>query len=262
MVSKQRQGGPCCPCAGSHPSNGTRSASTCKTRHCPCRKIGRQCTNCGPKKLERCTNCSAAEEEANVENPPSQPINNQTQRCAEEEAKDENPPSQPINSQTQRCDTQTQREDIAEDDFVQQFFDTAYGDTAARAANVGPPSEWKSMLMEAFGGKLFRSLYTLPDGNVGREFINTLAELKEKRVQGLVPPEFEFLFKGLVLQRDRHFTKAKDINPLLKRRICRTLLRGRFKSCMSKRSDARTSFQKAIIHALLMNSLSSYASSG
>ena len=95
--------------------------------------------------------------------------------------KDENPPSQPIN-ETQRCDTQTQREDIAEDDFVQQFFDTAYGDTAARAAHVGPPSEWKSMLVEAFGGKLFRSLYTLPDGNVGREFINTLAELKEKRV--------------------------------------------------------------------------------
>ena len=73
--------------------------------------------------------------------------------------------------------------------------------------------------MEAFGGKLFRSLYTLPDGNVGREFINTLAELKENRIQGLVPPEFEFLFKGLVLQRDRHFTKAKDIKVLLKRRM-------------------------------------------
>ncbi|CAN0027449.1 unnamed protein product, partial [Heterosigma akashiwo] len=169
MVSKQRQGGPCCPCAGSHPSNGTKSASKC-IRGCKCRQIGRLCTNCGPKGLGRCTNCSA---EAKVESPPSQSIDNRTQRCAEEEVKDENPPSQPIN-ETQRCDTQTQREDIAEDDFVQQFFHTAYDDTTARAAHVGPPSEWKSMLMEAFGGKLFRSLYTLPDGNVGREFINTL----------------------------------------------------------------------------------------
>ena len=102
---------------------------------------------------------------------------------------------------------------------MQQFFETAYDDVAARAASVGPPSKWKTILVEVFGGKLFRSLYSLPDGNVGREFINRLAELKDKRVLGQVPPEHEFLFKALVLQRDRHFKKARDIKPLLKRRM-------------------------------------------
>ena len=133
MVSSQGQDGPCCPCAGSHKSNGTRSASHCKTRACKCRMAGRPCTNCGPGKLGNCTNCSAAEEEAKVETPSSQPLNNQSQRS----------------------NTQTQREDIADDDFVQQFFETAYDDVAARAASVGPPSKWKTMLVEAFGGKLF-----------------------------------------------------------------------------------------------------------
>ena len=80
--------------------------------------------------------------------------------AAEEEEHVKTNSSQPLNNQTQRGDTQTQREDIAEDDFGQQFFKTVYDDAAERAASVGPPSKWKTMLVEACGS-VWRKAFSL-----------------------------------------------------------------------------------------------------
>ncbi|CAM9602646.1 unnamed protein product, partial [Heterosigma akashiwo] len=69
---------------------------------------------------------------------------------------------------------------------------------------------------------LFRTagrVYDLPRGEVGKRFIRSLSDIIDKRITGDVPPEREYLFVRLALQRDKRIVKVKDINRLLKRRM-------------------------------------------
>ena len=61
--------------------------------------------------------------------------------------------------------------------------------------------------------------YALPDGNVVTRFINILAEEIELANNKRQPSERELIFPALMLQRDKMIRKAKDIRPLLSRRM-------------------------------------------
>ena len=64
-----------------------------------------------------------------------------------------------------------------------------------------------------------RKQYELPDGNVGARFVNILAEEIEKCNSKQQPSEREFIFSALVLQRNKMIRKARDVRPLLMRRM-------------------------------------------
>ena len=68
-------------------------------------------------------------------------------------------------------------------------------------------------------GKLRGRQYFLPDGNVGKRFVNRLASEIEKNVNGLQHSERQFLFTALILQRKKSVHSGKDIRDLLKRRM-------------------------------------------
>ena len=61
--------------------------------------------------------------------------------------------------------------------------------------------------------------YTLPDGRVGTRFVHVLAEEIERCTANRQNSERQLLFSALVLQRDKMVRKAKDIRPLLSRRM-------------------------------------------
>ena len=61
--------------------------------------------------------------------------------------------------------------------------------------------------------------YVPRNGSTAVRFVHMLAEETEKCTAGRQTSEREFLFTSLILQRDDMVTKARDIRPLLARRI-------------------------------------------
>ena len=59
----------------------------------------------------------------------------------------------------------------------------------------------------------------LPDGAVGRIVVDLLANEIERTVNGIQNSEMEFLFTGLILQKDKMVRNGKDIRRLLTRRM-------------------------------------------
>ena len=61
--------------------------------------------------------------------------------------------------------------------------------------------------------------YALPGGCAGRRFVDILAGEIESCTAGRQGSEREFILTSLILQRDKMVKKAKDIRPLLARRM-------------------------------------------
>ena len=67
--------------------------------------------------------------------------------------------------------------------------------------------------------ELRRKQYEMQHGNAGKRFLNILSEMIERCTAGRKTSEREFIFTALVLQLDKTVRKAKDIRPLLSRRM-------------------------------------------
>ena len=102
------------------------------------------------------------------------------------------------------------------DDFLRTTFERAFGAPLVNG-DGGPDSDIRKLWWKTV--ELRGKQYELPNGNVGKRFVNILAEEIERCTAGRQPSEREFVFTALILQRDRMVRKAKDIRPLLSRRM-------------------------------------------
>ena len=81
----------------------------------------------------------------------------------------------------------------------------------------GPDSEERQLWWKIV--RLRGKQYVLPNGSPAVRLVHMLAEEIEKCTAGRKSSECEFLFTTLILQRDDMVTKARDIRPLLARRM-------------------------------------------
>ena len=107
-------------------------------------------------------------------------------------------------------------DDSGNDRFVEAKFQDAFGASLVNCEG-GPDSEIRKIWWDvtALRGKQ----YQLPGGGVGTRFVNLLAEEIERCAAQRQSSEREFVLTALVLQRDKMVRKAKDIRPLLTRRM-------------------------------------------
>ena len=61
--------------------------------------------------------------------------------------------------------------------------------------------------------------YILHGGNISRRFVDGFADEFEKANQGIRPREYEFLYTGLILQRNAMIKSTADIRRLIGRRL-------------------------------------------
>ena len=106
--------------------------------------------------------------------------------------------------------------DRINDRFVKEKFQEAFGAPLLNSEG-GPDSELRKIWWKATA--LRGKQYQLPGGNVGTRFVNLLAVEIERCTAKRQPSEREFIFTALVLQRNKMVKKAKDIRPLLTRRM-------------------------------------------
>ncbi len=104
-----------------------------------------------------------------------------------------------------------------DDVFLQLKFARAFGAQLLNHSGDGDNSEVRSLWWGSVALK--GKQYTLPDGGVGTRFVNLLSEEIERCNEGRQRSEREFIFAALVLQRNKMVRKARDIRPLLKRRM-------------------------------------------
>ena len=107
-------------------------------------------------------------------------------------------------------------DDSGNDRFVEAKFQDAFGASLVNCEG-GPDSEIRKIWWDvtALRGKQC----ALPGGGVGTRFVNLLAEEIERCAAQRQSSEREFVLTALVLQRDKMVRKAKDIRPLLTRRM-------------------------------------------
>ena len=109
-------------------------------------------------------------------------------------------------------------DDSGNDRFVEAKFQDAFAIGASLVnCEGGPDSEIRKILWDvtALRGKQ----YDLQGGGVGTRFVNLLAEEIERCAAQRQSSERELVLTALVLQRDKMVRKAKDIRPLLTRRM-------------------------------------------
>ena len=100
--------------------------------------------------------------------------------------------------------------------FLEMKFQDAFGASLVNSEGV-PDSATRAIWWDAVS--LRGKQYALPDGNAGSRFVNILADEIESCNAGRQPSEREFIFTSLVLQRNKAVRKAKDIRPMLMRRM-------------------------------------------
>ena len=81
----------------------------------------------------------------------------------------------------------------------------------------GPDSEERQFWWKMV--RLRGKQYVLLNGSTAVRFVHMLAEEMKKCTAGRQTSEHEFLFMSLILRRDDMVTKARDIRPLLARRM-------------------------------------------
>ena len=133
-------------------------------RNCPCVLNDRKCTCCQPSMMNRCQNLTV---ELNVESNILEGSDNVGDSA---------------------------------DDFANKKFLQAFGARMVRE-DGDDNDEFRKMYLEMV--ELSGRQYSLPDGNVGKRFVNLLAAEIEKRNNGLQNSEVELLFTSLILQRKR-----------------------------------------------------------
>ena len=113
-------------------------------------------------------------------------------------------------------DMSTRDDSDASGDFLRKTFERAFGATLVNDEE-DPDSDVRTLWWKTV--ELRGKQYQLPHGNVGKRFLNILSEEIERCTAGRQTSEREFIFTALVLQRDKMVRKAKDIRPLLSRRM-------------------------------------------
>ena len=92
----------------------------------------------------------------------------------------------------------------------------AYGATLIQSgscSNTDWRQRWRSVVHHS------GNLYVLPDGPVGRRYVDLLTEEVQHLVVGNFPSERVLVFSSVILQRDQMVCKGADIRRLLNRRI-------------------------------------------
>ena len=184
---------------------------------CSCCKAGVSCVDCYPLQYNRCQNI----ERGSILNCSSedQPRANQILTS------DEN--DQPrVNAIDQRQTTQKAREQL---------------DEAQSSISQPHKNLWEMKMQQAFGASILSSeggaridawsyrwkavtalrsrQYVLPNGAVGREFVDILSEEVRLLSRGMVKSERLIVFMIVLLQRDSMIRNGYDIRRLLKRRM-------------------------------------------
>ena len=98
--------------------------------------------------------------------------------------------------------------------FLERMFQEAFGASPVNTEG-GPDSATRAIWWDAVS--LRGKQYARPDGNAGTRFV--LADEIESCNTGRQPSEREFIFTSLVLQHNKAVCKAKDIRPMLMRRM-------------------------------------------
>ena len=139
---------PCCPCSGQ---------ATCAITRCPCRKLGKECTNCVPNSRGKCTNCM---KELMLQ--PSFEISQTHQSVASQ------------NTQVSQMQYNFNEVEIKNDiSFVELKMVEAFGATLTNSAG----SSFRSRLEKIWerSALLRGKIYRVPRGSVGRQFPAELA---------------------------------------------------------------------------------------
>ena len=106
------------------------------------------------------------------------------------------------------------------DAFLRDKFERAFGAPLLNSDSddsVGDNTEGRSLWWGAVSLK--GKQYELPHGGIGTRFVNMLSEEIERSNNGGQCSEWEFVFTVFVLQRSKMVRKARDIQPLLARRM-------------------------------------------
>ncbi len=125
-------------------------------------------------------------------------------------------------SEVDECACESEVDEFADSDdssdshFLEEKFNVAFGASMLNHAG-GPDSEDRRLWLEIVS--LRGKQYALPGGRVGMRFVNMLAAEIESCTAGRQSAEREFLFTSLILQRDKMVKKARDIRPMIARRL-------------------------------------------
>ncbi len=180
---KERKIGRCCACA----MNGSCKRCSCSVRGVPC-------TGCVPSKYNKCANKSSKQK---VQVSDSVVGSQDNPRLKDNEG-----------DQRNRNDGNPQWQDKFVSSFGGSLLDSG-GDISLDEWHV-----WWVQLAKSVG-----SLYDLPNGNVGKCFVEGLADEVSKCVDKEVKSERFLVYCRVILQRDSGVKKSSDVRRLIRRRL-------------------------------------------
>ena len=187
------QSASCCDCRD------RRSTCAKQKAKCACRRAGRECYNCLPLSLGKCSNCSIgtiSSPELRTATQLKEPfMDSQTEIACSPESPDQN-------------------QDIK---LVDIKMKQAFGVPLLNSDGKPRDDQWGKIWERLT--KLRGKLYTLPGGATAKRFISLYEREINAFVDGQRNSESFVCFPSLILQKDKNFKKTKDIRSLLKRRM-------------------------------------------
>jgi len=197
--------GACCPCS---------KTAKC-VRSCPCKQKGFWCRSCIPSERGKCCNRPTVVVNDSTVGP--RPVLETTATASavvDADVGDIGRPAGNILTQNSHGNVQCGSQ---ENRFLDEKFERAFGAKLLNHSGGVEDSEARSLWWGAvaLGGKQ----YALPNGGVGTRFVNMLSEQIELNNEGRQSSEWEFVFTALILQRNKMVRKAKDIRPVIMRRL-------------------------------------------
>eukprot|EP00919_Chromeraceae_sp_WS-2016_P054081 GHVR01128369.1.p1 GENE.GHVR01128369.1~~GHVR01128369.1.p1 ORF type:complete len:315 (+),score=34.45 GHVR01128369.1:167-1111(+) len=132
------------------------------------------------------------------------------------------PPGLGIHAHEGRINEDYISEDIIPQVEVDCFFNKAVGEsiiwtTPSCPTHPKTDNYWYN-LWEEISCRPVR-LYTIPHGQIGKAYVNTLSELTRELAGGTISSEKLLLFSAIVLHRDRDIRKAAGIRAAVERRL-------------------------------------------
>lgn len=118
---------------------------------------------------------------------------------------------------TVQAQEEENHQDNPRDNFMDQLFLRGFGAPLINSEGPQDNDEWHVRWLLAM--KLKGRQYILPQGSVGRQFVDTLANEIQAVANRLNPSEKIFFLCSTVLQRDKMIKNGSDIRRLIKRRL-------------------------------------------